>query len=110
MKKVIYGFDILKFFMAMMVALGHLKGLDELPSVEKFFLPFMGAAVPTFFVISSFLFWRKKNIPSIEKYCYRLLVLYLGWHIFYSPIKFHQYVMGNSGGGNNLYKRLLFGI
>lgn len=39
MKKVIYGFDILKFFMAMMVALGHLKGLDELPSVEKFFLP-----------------------------------------------------------------------
>lgn len=37
MKKVIYGFDILKFFMAMMVALGHLKGLVELPSVEKFF-------------------------------------------------------------------------
>ena len=57
MKKVIYGFDILKFFMAMMVALGHLKGLVDLPSVEKFFLPFMGAAVPTFFVISSFLIY-----------------------------------------------------
>lgn len=109
MKKVIYGFDILKFFMAMMVALGHLKGLDELPSVEFFFLPFMGAAVPKFFVISSFLFWRKKNIPSIEKYCYRLLVLYLGWHIFYSPIKFHQYVMCNSGGVITFIKDFFLG-
>lgn len=60
MKKVIYGFDILKFFMAMMVALGHLKGLVELPSVEKFFLPFMGAAVPTFLLFLHFYFGGRK--------------------------------------------------
>ena len=95
--------------MATMVALGHLKGLTEIPSVERFFLPFMGAAVPTFFVISAFLFWRKPIIPSIWKYCSRLLLLYVGWHIVYSPIKIHQYAMGNSGGVISFTKDFLCG-
>lgn len=109
MKKIIRGFDFLKFFMATMVALGHLKGLVELPNIEKFFLPFMGAAVPTFFVISAFLFWRKQVTPPCKKYCFRLLVLYICWHIVYSPLIIHKYVMGNSDGNFAFLRDFIFG-
>lgn len=60
-KKIISGFDVMKFIMAFFIVDSHVKGyLITSPIIQNYVIhPIESLAVPTFFVISSFLFFRK---------------------------------------------------
>lgn len=59
MKKIIHGFDFLKFFMATMVVLGHLKVLVELPNID-WYLP----TIPL--MLSIFIYCYRLNLPESQ--------------------------------------------
>ena len=78
--KAISGFDLLKFFMATMIVSMHSNALFPIMK------PFRTAAVPTFFVLSSFFLFSKawKNnfqIGILSKFLKRLSIMYLFWFI-----------------------------
>lgn len=79
-KKVYYGLDLLKFIMALMVVMIHVKPNVHSEILTAIFNPLMGVAVPIFFVISSMLiFSRVQKGGSLGKWCKRLSILYLVW-------------------------------
>lgn len=60
-KSEIYGYDILKFMMAIMiVAIHSANGFDKC-SWYYIAYPFIEIAVPCFFVLSSYFFLRKRG-------------------------------------------------
>ncbi len=65
-KKIIYSLDLLKFIMCMMIVAIHTKGLQFPAVLNTITEVFVGSAVPTFFVISSFLFFRKVHQNRVE--------------------------------------------
>ena len=92
-KKIIAGLDVLKFLMALLIVDIHVKGSIVLPPpvLQHLIHPLEGLAVPTFFVISAFLFFSKlrrqsNRLQSIVHYEKRLLVLYTFWTIVWLPI------------------------
>lgn len=58
-KKVYYGLDVLKFFMAFIVVMIHVKPFPTDTLLFSAFSPLMTMAVPVFFVISAFLLFSK---------------------------------------------------
>lgn len=96
-KKIISGLDVLKFIMAIFIVNIHLKPFcyapDEIKSVVN---SLSSIAVPEFFTISSFLFFRKITNENFEfngklfHFCKRLMILYLFWCIIWSPIIYIQ--------------------
>lgn len=63
--------------------------------LEYVVYPLEGLAVPTFFVISSFLFFRKyrvaeEKLQTLWHFWKRLAILYLFWSILWSPIIYIQ--------------------
>lgn len=69
-----------------------LRGVLRYPPILQYLiLPIEGLAVPTFFLISAFLFFSKlrkqsNQIQSLVHYEKRLLVLYGFWTIVWMPI------------------------
>ena len=62
-KKIISGLDVMKFIMALFIVNIHLKPTMYAPEVVQHVVGTLsGLAVPLFFVISSFLLFRKVNI------------------------------------------------
>lgn len=95
--KIISGLDVVKFIMAIMIVDSHVKGyLITPPYLQDYLIhPVEGMAVPTFFVISSFLFFRKaryaeKQWNLVCHYVKRLALLYLFWCLVWSPIIYIQ--------------------
>ena len=79
--------------MALFIVDIHVKGSNVLPPpiLGSLIHPFEGLAVPTFFVISAFLFFSKlrkqsKQLQCLAHYEKRLLVLYGFWTIVWMPI------------------------
>lgn len=92
-KKLIPGLDVLKFIMAFLIVDSHVKGYLITPLIiqQHVIHPIEGLAVPTFFVISAYLFFHKlrkqenqgKALIHFEK---RLLILYSFWTLVWLPI------------------------
>ena len=62
-KKIISGLDVMKFIMALFIVNIHLKPTMYAPEVVQHVVGTLsGLAVPLFFVISSFLLFRKVNM------------------------------------------------
>ena len=96
-KKIISGLDVLKFIMAIFIVNIHLKPFIYAPEWMRNMVSIVSAlAVPIFFTISSFLFFKK--IPNerfefgkqVFHFCKRLAILYVFWCIVWSPIVYLQ--------------------
>ena len=84
MKKQYNGLDLLKFLMALMVVMIHVKPNIHSEFLSNVFTPFLNIAVPMFFVISSVLLFSKLNNGGgavILKYIKRIGILYLSWFV-----------------------------
>lgn len=87
-KKVYNGLDILKFAMALTVVAIHVQPFAASPMLYRVAYPLLSSAVPMFFLISAFLFFRKyyNCEPSgrgkvLGGYCKRIGILYLAWFV-----------------------------
>lgn len=107
-RKQFYGFDVLKFIMAVLVAARHMIQVFFPESSPWRLLVgswLSNLAVPVFLVIAGFLLFRKVPEPGTEdwratgrrtvfKYCMRILKLYLLWCVLYWPIDTYNYLHG----------------
>lgn len=59
MKKLYPGLDILKFICAIAIVCAHTEGLNDYNIAMSLVGPLLVSAVPLFFLISAFLFFRK---------------------------------------------------
>lgn len=95
--KIISGLDVVKFIMALMIVDVHVKGYLILPPpIQEYVVhPIESLAVPTFFVISSYLFFRKARYVEgqfglVIHFVKRLCILYLFWCVVWSPVIYIQ--------------------
>lgn len=96
-KKIIYGIDVMKFIMAFLIVDIHVQGYLILPPpIQKYIIhPVENLAVPTFFVISSFLYFNKtrfadNQVGKLAHFLKRICILYLFWCLVWSPIIYIQ--------------------
>lgn len=96
-KKIIPGLDVMKFIMAFLIVDIHVQGyLITPPHFQNYVIhPIESLAVPTFFVISSFLFFRKARYGECQMnlvlhFMKRLCILYLFWCVIWSPLIYLQ--------------------
>ena len=87
--------DMLKLFLAILVVLRHC-GQIFFESNSRFYYIVTNTispiAVPTFFIISGFLFYSKPiNRQRLKHQIFRILRLYLVWSILYLPLRFEVY-------------------
>lgn len=116
-KKIQYDiFDLAKFIMSMVVVAIHAHPLGEF---HYLIYPWARIAVPTFFIISGYLFFKKYNVQNsdsdkyvqLKKFCIRNLKLYLFWFIVLAPITFytkHYFTDGIWKGGLRLFNDFWF--
>ena len=96
--RIIPGLDIVKFFLSILIVDIHVQGYLALPlPIQQYVVhPLEGLAVPTFFVISSFLFFRKvrdsehSSWDKVIHFLKRICILYIFWCIVWSPIIYIQ--------------------
>ena len=95
--RIISGLDVMKFVMAILIVDVHVKGylLFPIPIQNNLIHPIESLTVPTFFVISSFLFFRKTRdaehqLRLVLHFAKRLALLYVFWCLLWSPIIFLQ--------------------
>lgn len=103
--------DIAKFISAFLVICIHVGPLLDINKEANFILVQIVAriAVPLFFIISGFLFFKKidlhrewndyENMHTLRHYIGRLTTIYLVWTILYLPF---SYLVMRSGGGITL--------
>lgn len=79
--------DLLKFIMAVMIVAMHTGACPELVN------PWLRIAVPLFFIISSFFFFKKVNVTDeserkevLKHYLGRVIKLYLFWMVLQFPV------------------------
>ena len=93
-KKVYYGLDVLKFFMAFIVVMIHVKPFPTDTLLFSIFSPCWAVAVPVFFVISAFLLFSKTYgqecngggyLSVIQLFTKRILILYGIWLLVEIP-------------------------
>lgn len=79
------GLDVLKFCMALLVVSIHTHLFKEYEWLSFAFCP--GFAVPVFFVVSSYLYFRKPvvNLQTLSHYVRRLAVFYVFWFVLLLP-------------------------
>ena len=78
--------DVTKFALSILIVVIHISPIESLNPVLR---PFLRTAVPLFFLISAYLFFKKygeaetieKKIARIERYVKRNLQLYFFWLI-----------------------------
>ncbi len=58
-KKSFNGLDLLKFILALIVVMIHVKPNELSSTLTTLFAPLINVAVPLFFMVSSFLFYLK---------------------------------------------------
>ena len=83
LKKTYNAIDVLKFIMALLVIMIHVKPNVHCEFLQHFFSPLMSISVPCFFIISSVLLFSKLNGNGMYlfRYCKRIGLLYLCWFI-----------------------------
>ena len=87
-KRIYNGLDLLKFVMALAVVAIHVKPFSTAPLLYRIACPILRAAVPTFFLITSFLFFCKYYSREsrdrgriLGGYCKRIGLLYIVWFV-----------------------------
>ena len=91
----IYGFDALKFFMALMIVAIHTKAFHDVNIIQQLTQPFLNSAVPVFFILSSYFLFRKMDSKGYTWKIYwpflkRLFILYFFWFIATLPLTLHD--------------------
>lgn len=115
MKKQYNGLDLLKFVMALMVVMIHVKPNGHSEILKDVFNPFVSIAVPMFFVISSALLFSKlysMRGGGVLKYIKRIGILYLSWlviDIWYIIARKTYFDMSFGHGILEFVKDLIFG-
>lgn len=94
-KNQIYGFDILKMFMALCIVAIHARPFENAPELSAYFAPFLNSAVPIFFILSSFFLFRKLNTNGyhwgiLGNWLKRVCCLYLFWLVVNLPFVIHD--------------------
>ena len=98
-KKTIYGFDLLKIILAVLIIAAHTKLFEEYNTLAVIRGNIASIAVPTFMAISAYLFWGKVyNIPTDEsakpiliKTLKRLGLLFLCWYVLMLPMTYFKF-------------------
>lgn len=82
-KREFIGVDLLKFALALLVIMIHVKPNVHSEFLTEIFNPLMSISVPCFFILSSVFIFNKLCVGggSIQRYCKRLGILYLSWFI-----------------------------
>ena len=87
------GLDILKFIMALLVVAIHAQAVNDMPRVYRITLPIINSAVPVFFIVSSYLLFKKIRQSHAHQakgillhFTYRLIALYLFWAVIQFPL------------------------
>lgn len=111
-KKQYYGLDVVKFFLAVLVAERHVVQIYFGASSKWRILLnnwLSNLAVPMFFTIAGFFLFQKlesgkweENKKQVFRYCRRILSMYVIWTILYLPTDIQ-----NWGGYRNLTKSQL---
>ena len=98
-RRIIKGFDVLKFLMALVVVAIHCGIVNILEGTvwNSLIRSVAALSVPTFFVVSSFLFFKKirngKGITQLIDFEKRINILYLFWIVSLLPfvlLYFHK--------------------
>lgn len=97
--KVILGFDLLKFILAILIVAAHTQLLVEYPSWFHAREEFSSIAVPIFLAISAYFFFRKvytlpeseKPSPLLIKTVTRLSMLFISWYFLMLPMTFFTF-------------------
>lgn len=89
--KSIYGFDILKFVMALMIIAIHSAGSFMKYKLGFFLEPFIASAVPTFFVLSAYFLFKKLRTNNfafheVLTFVKRIGIMYGFWFIVNIPV------------------------
>lgn len=98
-KKIIYGFDLLKFILALLIIAGHTSLFEEYSSLSQFRENLSSIAVPTFMAISAFLFFKKiyskqegeESKVLLIKTVKRLAILFLCWYVLMLPMTYFKF-------------------
>ena len=88
MRVQIYSIDLLKLILALLIVSIHITLFKGSP-LGEFISKCNSIAVPTFFTISSFLFFHTKY-QSVLKYVKRIGLLYLFWFVVLLPFTLHD--------------------
>ncbi|MBO4821136.1 MAG: acyltransferase family protein [Prevotella sp.] len=94
--KTIQGVDLLKFILSIMIIAAHTNLLGEYGTLAKFREILTSIAVPMFFAISSFFFYRKiestskgeSPLPILKKSVVRLTILFGSWYMMMLPMTY----------------------
>ena len=106
--KRIDSFDIAKFILSLLVVAIHIK--PDGKGTNSFVFPIARIAVPMFFVIGGYLFFKKihnldntHKANALKRYISRLCILYLVWFIILSPYTFWLRKYFSQGVGTGLF-------
>lgn len=97
-RKVIPGLDVLKFSMALLIVAIHSEAVNNIPIIYEALNPIIMSAVPMFFVVSSFLLFRKMRQDQLTfkqergillHFTWRLFLLYIFWMVVQFPLVIH---------------------
>lgn len=109
-KRQYYGLDILKFILAVLVAMRHM--IQVFFTAESRAHVWIGAwlsnlAVPSFFIMSGFFLFRKIDRETdsrgvIAGYSRRVIRLYLIWSAVYLPIDWYNWYHGDRDVANGI--------
>ena len=98
-KKTIYGFDLLKIIMAVLIIAAHTLLFEEYNTLASIRGNVASIAVPTFMAISAYFFFKKiykvpkevSTYPILLKTVKRLALLFLCWYILMLPMTYIKF-------------------
>lgn len=104
-KKQYIGLDVVKFILAILVAMRHLIQVFFTAESRGHLLVgswLSNLAVPTFFIISGYFLFQKvkpgvKDATVIKKYLFKIFRMYLIWSLIYLPIEWYNWIHGDVG-------------
>lgn len=104
-KKQYIGLDVVKFILAILVAMRHLIQVFFTAESRGHLLVgswLSNLAVPTFFIISGYFLFGKiesgsKDTAVIKKYLFKIFRMYLIWSVIYLPIEWYNWIHSGIG-------------
>ena len=98
-KQSIQGLDLLKFILSIMIIAAHTSLFEEYAQLSKIRETFTGFAVPSFFAMSSYFFYRKivhtytheQTSSILKKSIIRLSILFIVWYVLMLPMTYIRF-------------------